>query len=72
MLMSEVSQKLAALLDYWLEHNREHEAEFRDWADKAAPVSGDVAGQLRLAADSMAEANKCLEKAQQALDKAKS
>jgi hypothetical protein len=65
--MKDVPQKLATLLDYWLEHNREHEEEFRDWADKAASLAGGVAGQLLRAADSMAEASKCLEKAKQAL-----
>ncbi len=27
--------KLRTLLNYWIEHNREHSQEFRDWADKA-------------------------------------
>jgi hypothetical protein len=71
-MSDDVAEKLRALLNYWLMHNREHEVEFREWADKAVSHSGEVAGQLRLAADAMAEASKCLEKAQQSLGKGRS
>ncbi len=27
--------KLRVLLDYWIEHNKEHGEEFREWAEKA-------------------------------------
>jgi len=27
--------KLRTLLNYWIEHNKEHSQEFREWADKA-------------------------------------
>jgi hypothetical protein len=27
--------KLQTLLNYWVEHNREHSDEFREWAEKA-------------------------------------
>jgi hypothetical protein len=27
--------KLRALLPHWIEHNAEHAAEFRNWAEKA-------------------------------------
>ena len=26
--------KLEALLNYWIEHNKEHSQEFREWADR--------------------------------------
>ena len=52
--------KLDALLTYWLDHNREHGAEFREWADKVAAEQQDVAEQLRRAADKMAEADRFL------------
>ena len=65
--MSDVQERLRILLDYWIEHNREHEQEFRDWADKAASLSGEVAQQLKEAATKMAEANSDLMKAQQSL-----
>jgi len=61
--MNDTRSKLNGLLSYWLEHSREHGAEFREWADKIAADQNDVAGQLRLAADKMAEADDCLKKA---------
>jgi len=67
--MSDVQEKLHILLDYWIEHNREHEKEFRDWAQKAASLSAKVAQQLQEAATKMADASNCLEKARQALTK---
>ena len=27
--------RLRVLLDYWIKHNEEHGAEFKEWADKA-------------------------------------
>jgi nickel/cobalt exporter len=33
--------KLKTLLNYWIEHNREHSQEFQEWADKAK-VMGEV------------------------------
>jgi hypothetical protein len=61
--MNDTTSKLNSLLSYWLEHNQEHGAEFREWADKVATDQKDVAGQLRQAADKMAEADECLKKA---------
>ena len=55
--------KLTTLLTYWLEHNQEHGAEFREWADKIAPEQKEVAAQLRRAAEKMAEADECLKMA---------
>ena len=69
--MSDVEEKLHILLDYWIEHNREHEKEFRDWAQKAASLSAEVAQQLQEAAASMAAASNGLTKARQALTKSK-
>jgi hypothetical protein len=69
--MDDVEAKLNILLDYWIEHNSEHEKEFRDWADKVASLSGDVAKQLREAATKMAAASDDLIKAKQALPKSK-
>ncbi|MCK4387835.1 MAG: hypothetical protein KAW00_03590 [Dehalococcoidia bacterium] len=64
-------ERLRTLLDYWIEHNREHEQEFRDWADKPASLSSEVAQQLQEAATRMADASNCLEKAREALTKGK-
>ena len=65
--MSDVQGKLHILLDYWIEHNREHEKEFRDWAQKAASLSSEVSQQLQEAATRMADASNDLMKARQAL-----
>jgi hypothetical protein len=64
-----LQNRLHTLVDYWIEHNREHEQEFREWADKAVPLYGEVAQQLQEAATKMADASNCLEKARQALVK---
>jgi len=67
--MSDTEDRLRVLLDYWIEHNREHEEEFREWADKAAALPTEVAQSLKEAATKMAEASNCLEKSRQALAK---
>jgi len=64
---SEVPERSRILLDYWIEHNREHEHEFREWADKADSLPGEVAQQLLEAAARMADVSSELEKARQAL-----
>ena len=69
--MSDIQGRLHILLDYWIEHNREHEQEFREWADKVAFLSKEVAQQLQEAADRMAAASDNLEKARQVLAKNK-
>jgi rubrerythrin len=69
--MDDVQEKLRILLDYWIEHNSEHEREFRDWADKVVSLSTEVAQQLREAATKMAGVSNELMKAKQALPKSK-
>ena len=69
--INDVQEKLKILIDYWIEHNSEHEKEFRDWADKAISLSTKVAQQLRVAAAKMAAASNELIKAKQALPKSK-
>jgi hypothetical protein len=69
--MDDVREKLQILLDYWIEHNSEHEQEFRDWADKVAPSYTEVANQLQKAATRMAAVSDELMKAKQALPKSK-
>jgi nickel/cobalt exporter len=70
-VMDDVQERLHILLDYWIEHNREHEKEFRDWADKVASLSGEVAQRLQEAATKMAAVSNDLMKAKQALPKSK-
>jgi len=69
--MNDIQEKLETLLNYWIKHNREHEEEFRDWAEKAMALPGDIAQQLREAADKMAAASDDLTKVKQALTKSK-
>ena len=69
--MDDIQKKLQTLLDYWIEHNSEHEQEFRDWADKVVSLYTDVAQQLREAAAKMAAASNELKKAKQALPESK-
>ena len=69
--MDDIQKKLQTLLDYWIEHNSEHEQEFRDWADKAASSYAEVAKQLQKAATKMASVSDELMKAKQALSKSK-
>jgi hypothetical protein len=65
--MDDVQEKLRVLLDYWIEHNSEHEKEFRDWAGKVVSLFPDVAQQLQEAAAKIAAASDELKKAKQAL-----
>ena len=53
------TDKLRVLIPHWIEHNREHAAEFRDWARQA----GDAAPEILSAADRMAQVNEDLESA---------
>jgi hypothetical protein len=69
--MDDVQEKLRILLDYWIEHNSEHEKELRDWAGKVVSLSTEVAQQLREAAARMAAASNELMKAKQALPESK-
>ena len=65
--MEELHDRLSTLVDYWVEHNREHEEEMRQWAEKAASLGRDVAQALQTAATNMAQATASLEEAQKAL-----
>jgi len=49
--------KLKALLNYWVEHNREHSQEFTEWADKAKSL-----GEVKVA-EEMLQAAKAMDKA---------
>ena len=65
--MDETQKQLHILLDYWIAHNSEHKREFRDWADKIASSSTEVAQQLQAAAAKMTAVSDELTKARQAL-----
>jgi hypothetical protein len=53
--MNEV-EKLRVLLGHWMEHNDEHAAEFRRWADQAGAAAPDVLA----AAERMGQVNQAL------------
>ena len=71
-MVSELKDRVCTLVDYLIEHNREHEEELRHWAEKAASLQGEVARWLLEAAARMAAATACLERARQALEGEKS
>jgi predicted metallo-beta-lactamase superfamily hydrolase len=51
--------KLRVLIPHWIEHNEEHAAEFRQWAEQAGEASADIL----TAAENMAQVNEALERA---------
>ena len=51
--------KLRALLPHWIEHNAEHAAEFRRWAELAGEARADIesaAARMETANEALAEA----------------
>jgi hypothetical protein len=53
--------KLMALLPHWIEHNAEHAADFRNWADKArAAGQEEVAEDIDTAAKELGWVNEAL------------
>jgi hypothetical protein len=63
--MDDSQEKLRILLDYWIEHNSEHEQEILNWAEKVSSLSSEMANQLQAAASKMAAASAELTKARQ-------
>ena len=59
--------KLKTLLGYWIEHNREHGQEFREWADRVAGL-GDIGEDLRQAAEEMEKVSRFLSQAREKLE----
>jgi len=51
------TEKLRVLIPHWIEHNKEHAAEYREWAERA----GEAGAEIILAADTMLQANTSLE-----------
>jgi nickel/cobalt exporter len=54
---SDERAKLKTLLNYWVEHNREHSQEFKEWADKAR-----VMGEAKVA-EEMLQAVQAMDRA---------
>lgn len=56
--------KLRKLLGYWIEHNKEHGQEFREWAEKASTLGEpEAAEEMLTAAREMDKANEFLSRA---------
>ena len=55
--------KLKALLNYWVEHNREHSQEFQEWSHKAR-----VLGETEIA-EEMLQAVQAMDKAGELLSR---
>jgi len=63
--------KLKTLLNYWIEHNREHSQEFREWADKAKAMGEtEVAGEMLQAVQEMDKASGLLSQSLKRLEEA--
>jgi nickel/cobalt exporter len=57
-MVSDEGAKLRTLLNYWVEHNREHSEEFKEWADKAKAMGEvEVAGEMLQAVQEMDKAS---------------
>ena len=65
-------EKLRILLKHWIEHNKEHGEEFREWAEKARGI-GEVAvhRDMLVAAQYMDEAGESLLKALEEISEGK-
>jgi nickel/cobalt exporter len=60
-MASDEKTKLRTLLNYWVEHNREHSQEVRDWAAKARALGkGKVAEKMLQASREMDKASELL------------
>jgi hypothetical protein len=56
--------KVRALLPHWIEHNAEHAADFRRWAEKVRAVGlEEVAEEIALAAKELGWVNEALSSA---------
>lgn len=63
-------KKLKILLNYWMEHNREHSQEFEEWANKAKSFGeAQVSKEIIQAAREMDRVNKHLSRAMRIFEK---
>jgi nickel/cobalt exporter len=63
--------KLKTLLEYWLEHNREHSEEFKEWVEKARQMGeAEVAGEIAQVVENMEKVNEILSKTLKRLEEA--
>jgi nickel/cobalt exporter len=70
-MVSDERVKLRALLNYWIEHNREHSDEFKEWADKAKVLGEvEIAEEILQAAQEMDKASGLLSQSLKRLEEA--
>jgi len=68
-MSSDERVKLRTILNYWIEHNKEHSQEFREWADKAKAFGeAEVGEEILAAAQEMDKASKFLSKSLRRLE----
>jgi nickel/cobalt exporter len=69
-MANEERAKLRTLLNYWMEHNKEHSQEFREWADKVKGFGeAEVAEEMLQAVQEMDKASERLLQALKLLEK---
>lgn len=57
-------EKLKTLLHHWMEHNNEHVQLYRDWAEKASPLSNrELSEILRRLSNETEKLNRLFEEA---------
>ncbi len=57
-MANEERAKLKTLLTYWIEHNKEHAEEFREWAEKAKEFGEtEICDEISQAAQDLDRAN---------------
>jgi nickel/cobalt exporter len=62
-------EKLKILLNHWVEHNKEHSQEFREWAEKAKGFGeAETCDDILEAAQEMDKANEALLRALRRLE----
>ena len=67
-MVNDERSKLRTLLNYWIEHNKEHSQEFREWAGKAKGFGEAEAGEdMSQAAQEMDKASEILSQALRSL-----
>jgi DNA gyrase/topoisomerase IV subunit A len=65
---TEEVKKLGTLLNYWIEHSKEHGQEFKEWAEKMEGTDeAEIAAELLKAADEMDKATEYLQRAREKL-----
>ena len=69
----EDKEKLKVVIEHWIEHNKEHAEEFREWAGKAKGFGENATGEnITRAAEQLEAANESLLTASKALTGEKS